>query len=230
MSIADNVKFVQEKVAAAAIKAGRNPEEISLVAATKMNSADRVREAIAAGIKICGENRVQELVEKNAQNAYEGSSLHFIGHLQKNKVRNLVGVVDLIQSAGSRELIEAIDKRAVNYGFIQDILIEVNIGREEAKSGIMAEELDETIAYASTLSGVRVKGLMAIPPISLKPSETVYYFDLMRKLFVDIGAKKYDNVIMQTLSMGMSHDYAEAIMSGANMVRVGTAIFGERHY
>ena len=230
MSIADNVKFVQEKVAAAAIKAGRSPEEIGLVAATKMNSADRVREAIAAGIKICGENRVQELVEKNAQNAYEGSSLHFIGHLQKNKVRNLVGVVDLIQSAGSRELIEAIDKRAVNYGFMQDILIEVNIGREEAKSGIMAEELDETIAYASTLSGVRVKGLMAIPPISLKPSETVYYFDLMRKLFVDIGAKKYDNVIMQTLSMGMSHDYAEAIMSGANMVRVGTAIFGERHY
>lgn len=173
---------------------------------------------------------MQELVEKNSQNAYKGSELHFIGHLQKNKVRNLVGVVDLIQSAGSKELIEAIDKRAVNYGFCQDILIEVNIGREEAKSGIMAEELDEVVAYASTLNGIRVKGLMAIPPISLETSKTVYYFDLMRKLFVDIEAKRYDNVIMQILSMGMSHDYAEAIMSGANMVRVGTAIFGERHY
>lgn len=230
MSIADNVKYVQDKVAAAAIAAGKKPEDIGLVAATKMNSADRVREAIAAGIKICGENRVQELVEKNSQNAYKGSELHFIGHLQKNKVRNLVGVVDLIQSAGSKELIEAIDKRAVNYGFCQDILIEVNIGREEAKSGIMAEELDEVVAYASTLNGIRVKGLMAIPPISLETSKTVYYFDLMRKLFVDIEAKRYDNVIMQILSMGMSHDYAEAIMSGANMVRVGTAIFGERHY
>lgn len=230
MSIAENVKEVFERVARAAEDSGRAPEDISVVAATKMNSADRVREAIAAGIRICGENRVQELTEKDALGAYEGAERHFIGRLQKNKVRFVVGRCSLIQSVDSPELMEQISARAQKAGIRQKALVEVNIGREEAKSGVLVEDLDGLLSDASGMDGIFIEGLMAIPPVSVQKGESRKYFDEMYKLFVDIAAKKYDNVDMRLLSMGMSGDFEEAIMSGANMVRIGTSIFGHRQY
>lgn len=230
MSIEENVKAVKKNIAAAAALSGRKPEDIVLVAATKMNNADRVREAVAAGIEYCGENRVQELTEKNTQGAYAGAHLHFIGHLQKNKVKYLVGTAELIQSVDSLELMAAIDSRAVALGVQQDILLEVNIGNEEAKSGFSPESLSDAVKSVSKFSHLRVRGLMAIPPICANSEDNRPYFARMRQLFVDIAAKKYDNVSMRILSMGMTDDYAAAIEEGANMVRVGTGIFGARHY
>lgn len=232
MSIRDNVKQIQDNIAAAAIRAGRDPEEIALCAATKMNDASRVREAISGGIKVCGENRAQELLEKYEQGAYEGAALHFIGHLQKNKVRQLVGKAELICSVDSYELAAEINKRAAALGIIQDILIEINIGAEEAKSGIAPAELDALLEKITEFSSVRVLGLMAIPPICAVPEENRIYFRRMKQLFVDIGRKKYDNnnVCMKILSMGMSADYEVAVEEGSNLVRVGTAIFGARNY
>ena len=230
MSIGDNVRAVRENIARAAEKAGRAPSEILLVAATKMNDAEKVREAVAAGVDACGENRVQELVEKNALGAYTGAPLHFIGHLQKNKVNKLVGVCDLIQSVDSAELIAAIGRRAVSLGVTQDILLEVNIAGEAQKSGVAPEAVWQLLDIAAETSGISVQGLMTVPPICEKSEEIRGFFDRMYRLYVDIRAKKRDNVTMRFLSMGMSADYAEAIAAGANMVRVGSAIFGERNY
>lgn len=230
MSIAENVKQVKENMAAAARRCGREPDGILLCAATKMNDAPRVREAIAAGVDVCGENRVQELTEKLEQGAYSGCPLHFIGHLQKNKVKYIVGKVSLIHSADSLELIGVIDKRAAALGLTQDILLEVNIGGETAKSGFAPEELGEVLPRMADFRAVRVRGLMAIPPICENMEENRPYFRTMKQLFVDIGAKKYDNVTMDFLSMGMSADYEAAIEEGANIVRVGTGIFGARDY
>lgn len=229
-TIAENVKLTRDRIAQAAMRSGRAPEDIRLCAATKMNDAARVREAIAAGIDICGENRVQELTEKYEQGAYEGCPLHFIGHLQKNKVKYLVGKVQLIESVDCLELLEAIDKRARSMGLHQDVLLEVNIGGEEAKSGFSPEALMESIPKMADFSSISVRGLMAIPPICEKTEVIRSYFRSMKQLFVDIGAKKYDNVSMDFLSMGMSADFETAIEEGANIVRVGTGIFGARHY
>ena len=230
MSIAENVKQVKENMAAAARRCGREPDGILLCAATKMNDASRVREAIAAGVDVCGENRVQELTEKLGQGAYSGCPLHFIGHLQKNKVKYIVGKVSLIHSADSLELIGVIDKRAAALGVTQDILLEVNIGGETAKSGFAPDKLGEVLPRMADFRAVRVRGLMAIPPICENMEENRPYFRTMKQLFVDIGAKKYDNVTMDFLSMGMSADYEAAIEEGANIVRVGTGIFGARDY
>ena len=230
MTVTENVKSVKDKIAAAAISSGRKPEDIVLVAATKMNGADAVREAIAAGVDACGENRMQELREKNEQGAYEGAPLHFIGSLQKNKVKYLVGTVALIQSVDSEELMEAIDKKAAGLGICQDILLEVNIGGESAKSGFAPELTAARAEKAAGFSHLRVRGLMAVPPICADPEDNRPYFARMKQLFVDIGAKKYDNVTMDFLSMGMSGDFEAAILEGANMVRVGTGIFGARDY
>ena len=230
MSIAENVRLVRETIDRAARGAGRDPGEILLVAASKMNDADRVRQAIAAGVDICGENRVQEMLEKHAQGAYEGVPLHFIGHLQKNKVKQVVGLASLIHGADSRELLELIARTARNRGLRQDVLLEVNIGAEASKSGFAPEEIPAALEFASHLEGLRVRGLMAIPPICVFPEENRPFFLRMKQLFIDNGEKKYDNVSMDFLSMGMSGDYPEAIACGANMVRVGTAIFGARDY
>ena len=231
MSIADNVRQVKEKIATAALACGRSPEDIILVGATKMNDAARVREAVEAGLRYCGENRVQELTEKNAQGAYEGSHLHFIGHLQKNKVKQVVGTAELIHSVDSVELAEAINRRAGALGIVQDILLEVNIGGEASKSGFTPGELRPAIDSISTMENLRVCGLMAIPPVCEAPEENRHYFSEMRKLYIDISEeKKYNNVIMGILSMGMSADYEVAISEGASMVRVGTGIFGARNY
>ena len=230
MSIAENVAAVKAGIRAAAVAAGRDPASVQLVAATKMNDANRVRQAIAAGVDICGENRVQEMLEKNRQGAYEGAPLHFIGHLQKNKVKQVVGLASLIHGADSRELLEVISRTALNRGLVQDVLLEVNIGEEASKSGFRPEEIPGVLEYVSTLTGLRVRGLMAIPPICAFPEENRPFFCRMEKLFVDNGEKKYDNVSMDFLSMGMSGDYTEAVACGANLVRVGTAIFGARDY
>lgn len=230
IELRDRILAVQERIARAAEQAGRDPKEITLVAASKMNDAERVRAAIAAGITVCGENRVQELLEKYEQNAYEGADLQFIGTLQTNKVKYLIGKVSLIQSVGSVHLGEAIAKEAAKRGVRQDILLEVNIGREQAKSGLLLEELDEAIARLSEKESLHIRGLMAIPPIADETTKNLSYFHEMRQVFVDILTKKYDNVNMDCLSMGMTNDFETAITCGANMVRIGTAIFGARPY
>ena len=229
-SIAENVKSIKQRVAEAAVRSGRVPEDVRLCAATKMNDASRVREAIAAGVDICGENRVQEMTEKLAQGAYTGAPLHFIGHLQTNKVRQVVGKVDLIQSVDSPELLAMIEKRAAGQGIVQDILLEVNIGGEAAKSGVAPAALPELLETAAGCAHIRVRGLMAIPPVAETSDGNHAYFAKMHELFVDIGRKKYDNVTMAQLSMGMSGDYPIAVEEGSTMVRVGSAVFGARDY
>ena len=226
-TIAENIAAIRARIDAAARTTGRTGADITLVAATKMNDAARVREAVAAGIDACGENRVQEMTEKLAQGAYTGAPLHFIGHLQTNKVRQVVGKVDLIQSVDSPELLAMIEKRAAGQGIVQDILLEVNIGGEAAKSGVAPAALPET---AAGCAHIRVRGLMAIPPVAETSDGNHAYFAKMHELFVDIGRKKYDNVFMDFLSMGMSGDFEDAISAGANMVRVGSSIFGARDY
>ena len=229
-TIADNVARIRERIAAAALSAGRKPEEIRLVAASKMNDADRVRQAIAAGVDICGENRVQELLEKKKLNAYDGCAVHMIGHLQKNKVKQVVGAVDMIQSADSAELLTLIDKQAAKLSILQPVLLEVNIGGEASKSGVAPEDLPALLEHAAALPNLQVRGLMAIPPVEEKTGGNRAYFARMQQLFIDIRAKKYDNVLMAELSMGMSGDFEDAVREGATLVRVGSAIFGPRHY
>lgn len=230
MSITENVASVREKIARAAIRSGRRPEEILLVAATKMNDAERVKEAVAAGIDAAGENRVQELLEKYEQGAYEGVPLHFIGTLQTNKVKYLIGKVAMIESVGSLKCLAEISRCAKKQNLVQEVLIEVNIGGEASKSGIPAEDLAAFLKEASLFDHVYIRGLMTIPPVLKEKAEQSQIFCKMKQLFVDMSAKKYDNISMDFLSMGMSGDYEEAILCGANIVRVGKGIFGARHY
>ena len=230
MSIAENVASIRSAMAQAAREAGRDPGEVKLCAATKMNDADAVRQAIAAGVDLCGENRVQELTEKLRQNAYQGAPIHFIGHLQTNKVRQVVGKVDLIQSVGSEHLLSAIDREARKQGIRQDILLEVNIGSEESKTGFAAGDILPLIDKIDSFPNICVRGLMAIPPISQNPGDNLKFFLKIRQIYVDIRAKKNDNVSVDCLSMGMSGDFADAIRAGSTMIRVGTAIFGARSY
>ena len=230
MSIAENVAHIRAEMEAAAVRCGRNPKEIKLCAATNMNDADAVRQAIAAGVDCCGENRVQELTMKLSQNAYEGAPVHFIGHLQTNKVKQVVGKVDLIQSVDSERLLRAINTEAARQGIRQDILLEINIGNEESKSGFRPEEVLPLLEKMGDFSNVCMKGLMAIPPISRFPGENLRYFQKMFQISVDIREKINDNVTVDCLSMGMSDDYPDAICCGSTMIRVGTAIFGARDY
>ncbi len=230
MSIAENAARIRAQMDRAALACGRDPSSITLCAATKMNDAAAVREAIRAGITCCGENRVQELTQKLSENAYEGARIHFIGHLQTNKVKQVVGKVSLIQSVDSRRLLEAISREACRQGITQDILLEVNVGGEESKTGFEAHGLPEILEKLPDFPNVRVLGLMAIPPICQNPGDNDKFFQEICKLSVDIMRKKYDNVSMEILSMGMSDDFAEAIACGSTMIRVGTAIFGARNY
>ncbi|MGM9548610.1 MAG: YggS family pyridoxal phosphate-dependent enzyme [Faecousia sp.] len=230
MSIAENVARIRCQMEAAAAAAGRDPKEILLCAATKMNDADAVRQAIAAGVDCCGENRVQELTAKLAENAYAGAPVHFIGHLQTNKVKQVVGKVALIQSVDSEHLLRAIDREAARQGICQDVLLEVNIGEEASKSGFGADDILPLMEKIGEFPNICIKGLMAIPPISHNSGENLKFFQKMFHLSVDIKQKKYDNVKVDCLSMGMSGDFADAIASGSTMIRVGTAIFGARNY
>jgi len=230
MSIAENVATVLANIEHAAREAGRDPQQITLCAATKMNSADAVRQAIAAGVTCCGENRVQELTAKLADNAYAGADIHFIGRLQTNKVKQVVGKVSLIQSVDRLKLLEAIQAEAAKQGIRQDILLEINIGREESKAGFLPEELPELLPKLADFGNIFVRGLMAIPPICQNPTDNDKFFQEICNLGVDITAKKYDNVSVDIMSMGMSGDYESAIRHGSTMIRVGTAIFGARDY
>ena len=230
MSIAENVAAIRRGLERAALAAGRDPREIQLCAATKMNDAEAVRQAIAAGVDCCGENRVQELTQKLAQHAYDGAPVHFIGHLQTNKVKQVVGKVALIQSVDSLRLLCAIDAEARKQGIVQDILLEINIGQEESKSGFREEEILPLLEKIGDFPNICVKGLMAIPPISQNSGDNLKYFQKISHLSVDIKAKKYDNVTVKCLSMGMSGDYQDAIRCGSTMIRIGTAIFGARDY
>lgn len=229
MTIEESLAQVRAHIDAAARETGRTGADITLVGASKMNDAARCREAIAAGIDVLGENRVQEMTQKLAQGAYTGAPLHFIGHLQRNKVKQVVGKVALIQSVSSRELLEEIEKTAAQLDIVQDVLLEINIGGEEAKSGFAPAQAEEAAAFGASLPHVRVRGLMTIPPAASVPEANTPYFRKIHRLFVDISRKMYDNK-WEYISMGMSGDYQEAIRCGANMVRVGAAIFGERHY
>ena len=229
MSIRENLEAIRAEIDAAARETGRTGADITLVGASKMNDAAACQEAIAAGIDALGENRVQEMTQKLSENAYDGAPLHFIGHLQRNKVKQVVGHVSLIQSVGSLELLDEIEKVAANRGLVQDILLEVNVGGEEAKSGFAPADTEAAAEAALSRSHVRVLGLMTIPPADADRDTNMRYFEEVRALYVDIDRKLFHNEL-KYLSMGMSGDFADAIRCGANMVRVGTAIFGARHY
>ena len=229
MSLEENIARVKASMARAALEAGRDPAEITLVAATKVQSSDTIRAAIAAGIAVCGENRVQELTAHLDDYAYDGAKIHFIGHLQTNKVRFVVGRVDLIESVDSPRLLEAIERQAEKLNLVQDILLEVNIGREESKGGCLPEDLPALARQAMDLPHVRLRGLMAIPPAAAEPGDNRRFFAATRQLFVDIRSQIGDNdTDIDCLSMGMSGDYEDAIREGATLVRVGTALFGPR--
>jgi len=229
MDLERNIRAVRENIARAAIAAGRRSEEITLCAATKTQSDDTIRAAIAAGIQVCGENRVQELTAHLEQDAYAGARVHFIGHLQTNKVNKVVGRVDLIESVDSLHLLQAIDAQAAKLGLRQDILLEVNIAGEESKGGIPPQETQQLARQAAAMAHVRLRGLMAIPPIAARPEDSVPFFQKMFQLFVDIKGQIVDNKNdVDCLSMGMSGDYEQAVAQGATLVRVGTALFGPR--
>ena len=229
MSLQENIQAVQARIAAAAREVGRDAAEITLVAATKVQTSDTIRQAIAAGVTICGENRVQEMTAHLDDDAYAGAALHFIGHLQTNKVRQVVGRVDLIESVGSEHLLDAIEAQAAKLDLRQDILLEVNIGGEQSKSGIAPEEVYALAQKAASCPHVRLRGLMAIPPVAAGTDGNRPFFAKMRQLFVDIRTKMNDNnTDINCLSMGMSGDFEDAVREGATLVRVGTALFGPR--
>ena len=229
-SIRENYIEITENIARAAEKSGRKAEDISFLAATKTVEPELINYAISLGLKKIGENKVQELLAKYDEYDLDNTELHFIGHLQTNKVRQIVGKVSMIQSVDSIRLAKEISRLSVKNCVSTDILIEVNIGREENKSGVLTENLYELIEEISRLENIKVRGLMSVPPICDDKQEISKFFDNMYKLFIDISSKKSDNVSMDFLSMGMSDDYQEAILCGANMIRIGSRLFGARIY
>ncbi len=225
-----NYKYINERIAEAAERAGKSRKDIAFLSATKTVEPRYINYAISLGLDHIGENKVQELLSKYEEYNLENCSLQFIGHLQSNKVRQIVGKVDLIQSVDSLKLAKEISRVSQNRELTTDILIEVNIGKEENKSGVMPEMLEELIYQVRELPSINIKGLMTIPPICDNSDKIRRYFYDMNKMFLDISSKKLDNVSMDILSMGMSSDYYEAILEGANMVRIGSALFGKRIY
>ncbi len=224
----ENYSDITARIAAAAEKSGRRADDITLLAATKTVDVDVINHAISSGVRYIGENRVQELLSKN--DFYAPCHKHFIGHLQTNKVKDIIDKVELIESVDSMRLAKEISRQAVKCGRAIDVLVEINIGEEDSKSGFKACEAKRAVREIAALEGIFVKGLMAIPPICEKKDDNRKYFAKMYNLFVDIGAEKIDNSSMKILSMGMSDDFDVAIEEGANLVRVGTALFGRRNY
>ena len=230
--VEENLKAVRFNMEEAAVKSGRKPDDVILMAVTKTVPVEVINHALSLGIDYMGENRVQELNSKYDSLSREGKHIHLIGHLQTNKVRQVVGKVEMIQSVDSVRVAKAIAARSTELGIVTNALVEVNIGKEENKSGVFPEEAYELICQISEFDGLNVQGLMAIPPADCEIAQTIKYFDEIYKLFIDIGTKNTHNnrYTMKHLSMGMSSDYAEAIMHGSTMVRVGTSIFGRRNY
>ncbi len=227
--IAQRVESVLSAIRSAAEKAGRRPDSIRLVAATKTVTADRIREGIGAGLSILGENRVQEAIPKVEALAQAPVRWHFIGHLQRRKVRSVVGIFELIHSVDSLELAQEIDRRAGEASRPQAILLEVNIGGETTKGGFHQDGFVQLVSTMAALSNIQIKGLMAIPPPTAEPESARTYFVRLRELAEAIAAQRIPGVAMDELSMGMSNDYDIAVQEGATLVRVGSAIFGERH-
>lgn len=225
-----NYKTITENIANAAIKAGRKYEDITFLAATKTVDVETINHAISLGLSHIGENRVQELLSKYEGYNLDNCSLQFIGHLQSNKVRQIIDKVSLIQSVDSVKLATEISRQAVSKGKDMDILIEVNIGDEDSKSGVLPEMTRDLIYQIKDLPSIHIRGLMTIPPICDNSQKICKFFDNMHKMFIDIKAENIDNISMDILSMGMSDDYQEAILCGSNMVRVGSALFGARNY
>lgn len=225
-----NFKNIKENIEKAAFKCGKTESDITFLAATKTVDAMTINHAISLGLNHIGENRVQELLSKYEDYDLSACSLQFIGHLQSNKVRQIIDKVDLIQSVDSLKLASEISRQALLKGKSMDILIEVNIGKEENKSGVLPEQLEDLLYQIKDLPSVNIKGLMAIPPICDNSQKICKYFDNMHKMFIDIKDKKIDNISMDVLSMGMSDDYVQAILCGSNMIRVGSALFGARNY
>lgn len=227
--IKENIDFIMKEIEIAANKSGRSSSDITLLAVTKTVSIDKIKVAMDYGIKNLGENKVQELVCKYDELGNE-CNWHLIGHLQTNKVKYLIDKVKLIHSVDSKKLAIEIDDKAQKNGIIMDILIEVNISGENSKFGIKPDEIDYLLEEISILKNLRLKGLMTIAPFVDNPEENRTYFKNMYKLFIDISKKKNDNIDMKYLSMGMTNDYKIAIEEGANIVRIGTGIFGNRYY
>lgn len=223
--VRDNYARISDAVAAAAVRCGRDPGEIALMAVTKTVAPEIVNCAIDCGIRLLGENRVQEYQSKR-EFYRPDAQVHFIGHLQTNKVKYLVGNVGMIHSVDRLSLAQEINRCAAKLGMRQDVLLEVNIGGEESKSGVMPQELPELLEQAAALSHVHVCGLMTIPP----PTQDTRYLEAMQKLFEDTKARNVQNTEMRILSMGMSGDYEAAIACGSTLVRIGSALFGARVY
>lgn len=223
-----NYQGVLKRLKSAAEKSGRDISEITLLAATKTVDADTINYAIEKGITHIGENRVQELISKHG--LLRPAHSHFIGHLQTNKVKDIIDKVEMIESVDSIRLANEISKQAQKRGIVMDVLLEINIGGEESKSGFAPEDAEKAVGEVTKLDGIRVKGLMTIPPATDLPEESRKYFREMYKLFIDIRGKNIDNSNMSVLSMGMSNDFDIAVEEGANLVRVGTSLFGRRIY
>ncbi|MBE6827271.1 MAG: YggS family pyridoxal phosphate-dependent enzyme [Ruminococcaceae bacterium] len=225
-----NLKTINEEIAEAAVRSGRQPGDIDFMAVTKTVDEIYINHAIDCGIKLIGENKVQELLRKKPELRLDGVKKNLIGHLQSNKASQIVGEVDMIESVDSLKIAREIGKQSVKKGIVTDVLIEINIGREESKTGFMPEEAEEKICEIAEIEGIKVRGLMTIPPICEKSTKLCKFFENIYNIYVDIGAKKLDNIYMQILSMGMSGDYTEAILCGSNHVRIGSKIFGPRIY
>ena len=230
--VEDNLKLIRSRIAEAAIDSGRSPDDITLMAVTKTVPVEIINHALRLGVDYIGENRVQELNAKYDRLERDNRHIHLIGHLQTNKVRQIVGRVEMIQSIDSVRVAQAVAARSRELGIVTNALVEVNVGLEESKSGVAPEAAYELICEISEFDGINVQGLMAIPPADCEIAQTIRYFDEIYKLFIDIGTKNTHNnrYTMKHLSMGMSADYAEAIKHGSTMVRVGTALFGRRNY
>ncbi|HXY61630.1 MAG TPA: YggS family pyridoxal phosphate-dependent enzyme [Nitrospirota bacterium] len=227
MSVMDNLKLIMGKIAAAAQRAGRDPSSVKLIVVTKTVNVERIREAIAAGAMILGENRVQEAREKIEQLG-PIASWHLIGHLQTNKAKYAVKLFYLIHSVDNLDLAREIDKQAAKVGKVQDVLVEVSIAGEESKAGVPIEDTVELVREMAKLKNISIKGLMTMPPLSDNAEHARPYFKKLHELSARITKENIPGVSMKELSMGMSGDYEIAVEEGATMVRVGTAIFGER--
>lgn len=228
--IEENLKRIRDNMCDAAVKSGRTADSVHLMAVTKTVEPVFINHAIHQGIDLIGENRVQEFMSKKPELELENVDVHLIGHLQTNKVKQIVGEVSTIQSVDSIKVAREIGKQSDALGITTKVLLEVNIGEEESKSGLEYSSVLDICCELSEISGIEVEGLMAIPPICENTVELRRFFSDMHKLFVDIESKKIDNISMHILSMGMSSDYVDAILEGSNLIRVGSSLFGARVY
>ncbi len=225
-----NLDVINEKISQAAVKSGRQPSDVQLMAVTKTVDPIFINYALDYGVNMIGENRVQEMLRKKPDLHLQGVEKHLIGHLQTNKAGQIVGEVDMIQSVDSLKIAKEIAKQSIKKGIVTDVLLEINIGEEESKTGFSTSEFIENVYAISEIEGIKVKGLMTIPPICENNTILCKYFEKIHNIYVDIKEKKLDNIDMNILSMGMSGDYEQAILNGSNLVRIGSSIFGPRIY